>query len=125
CHGSTGPSSVDPRSGEQYGRLFPEITIRDLVQAERKALTALGVNRLRAIIGGSFGGMRVLEWGILYAEDMDVLFPIGVTPKASATSIALHAVERDIQKVNQFDPKSMYALFRTMQQHDIGRERGG
>ena len=125
CDGSTGPLSINPRTGAPYGRLFPEITIRDMVHAERKALTVLGVDRLRAIVGGAFGGMRVLEWGALYADDMDILFPIAVTPKASASSIALYAFETDRQSVNGFDSDSYYTLLRAMQTHDIGRGRGG
>lgn len=100
CGGSTGPVSINPQTNQPYRNAFPEITIRDMVQAERKALSVLGIQRLHTIIGGSLGGMRVLEWGIMYAEDMDVLIPIAVTPSLSAYGIAfncigLHAIESD------------------------------
>ena len=135
CDGSTGPLSINPATGEPYDSLFPEVTIRDMVHAERKALTALGIDRLRAVIGASLGGMRVLEWGILYAEDMDVLVPIAVTPTLSAYGVGLHAIGSDTgfgdddylgpTLVKHFDPNSYYRLLGAMNTHDIGRGRGG
>ncbi len=135
CDGSTGPSSVNPSTGESYDSLFPEVTIRDMVHAERKALTILGVDRLRAVIGASLGGMRVLEWGVLYADDMDVLVPIAVTPTLSAYGVGLHAIGSDTgfgddtytgtTLVKHFDRNSYYTLLGAMNTHDIGRGRGG
>ncbi|MEK5040198.1 homoserine O-acetyltransferase family protein [Sporosarcina sp. FSL K6-3457] len=135
CDGSTGPLSINPSTGEPYDDSFPEITIRDMVHAERKALTALGIDRLRVVIGASLGGMRVLEWGILYAEDMDVLVPIAVTPTLSAYGVGLHAIGNDAGfsndtytgpiVVKHFDPNSYYTLLGAMNTHDIGRGRGG
>ncbi len=135
CDGSTGPLSINPYTGEPYRSLFPEVTIRDMVHAERRALTVLGIDRLRAVIGGSFGGMRVLEWSILYAGDMDVLIPIAVTPRQSTNGIAMHAIDKDtgfngsnyIEPgiVKQFDPTSYYTLLGAVRTHDIGRGRGG
>ena len=116
-HGSTGPLAVNPATGELYRNLFPEVTIRDMVHAERRALTILGVNRLRAIIGGWLGGMRVLEWGILYPEDMDILFPMAVTPQSGSNLSAFGN--------NRNDVESFYPLIRAMNTHDIGRGRGG
>ena len=118
--GSTGPLSVNPTTGELYRNLFPEVTIRDMVHAERKALTVLGVNRLRAIIGGSLGGMRVLEWGILYPEDMDILFPMATTPQSTNIGSMLYPFEN-----GRSDMESFYPLIRAMNTHDIGRGRGG
>lgn len=105
CDGSTGPKSIRPKTTQPYRNDFPEITIRDMVHAERKALSVLGIERLHTIIGGSLGGMRVLEWGIMYADDMDVLIPIAVTPSLSAYGIAfncigLHAIESDVEFAN-------------------------
>lgn len=135
CDGSTGPSSINPSTGAPYDELFPEVTIRDMVHAERKALTVLGVDRLRAVIGASLGGMRVLEWGILYADDMDVLVPIAATPTLSAYGVGLQAIGSDIgfgndvytgpALVKHFDPNSYYTLLGAMNTHDIGRGRGG
>ena len=58
---------------DRIAKSFPEISIRDMVHAERKALSVLGIDKLHTVIGGSLGGMRVLEWGILYPDDMDLL----------------------------------------------------
>ncbi|MFJ7934097.1 homoserine O-acetyltransferase [Sporosarcina sp. NPDC096371] len=135
CEGSTGPTTVNPSTGELYGDLFPEVTIRDMVHAERKALTELGIRRLRAVIGAALGGMQVLEWGILYAEDMDLLIPMAVTPTLGAYGAGLHAIGRDAgfnernytgpALVKRIDPNSYYTLLRAMNTHDIGRGRGG
>ena len=61
CGGSTGPASTDPRTGKPYGSRFPKVTIRDMVRAQYEALLKLGVHRLKAVIGGSMGGMLTLE----------------------------------------------------------------
>lgn len=105
CSGSTGPLSINPKTNKPYRNTFPAVTIRDMVHAERKALSVLGIDRLHTVIGGSLGGMRVLEWGILYADDMDLLIPIAVTPFLSAYGIAfncigLHAIESDEEFAN-------------------------
>ncbi|WP_342539265.1 hypothetical protein MKY15_06105 [Sporosarcina sp. FSL K6-1540] len=118
--GSTGPLTVNPDTGELYRNLFPEVTIRDMVHAERRALTVLGVNRLRAVIGGSLGGMRVLEWGIMYPEGMDILFPMAVTPQ----STKIGNMESPFGN-SRNDMESFYPLIRAMNTHDIGRGRGG
>ena len=100
CSGSTGPATINPTSGKSYRSSFPTITIRDMVHAEKKGLLALGINKLHAVVGGSLGGMRVLEWGLLYPKDMELLIPIAVTPYLSDTGIAfnyigIHAIETD------------------------------
>ncbi|WP_019413419.1 homoserine O-acetyltransferase [Paenisporosarcina sp. TG20] len=100
CSGSTGPSTINSYSGEQYRATFPTITIRDMVHVEKRGLLALGIDQLHAVIGGSLGGMRVLEWGLLYPKDMELLIPLAVTPYLSDTGIAfnyigIHAIESD------------------------------
>lgn len=100
CSGSTGAVTIDPLTREPYRSLFPTITIRDMVHAERLGVQELGITHLHAVIGGSLGGMRVLEWGLLYPEDMNLLIPLAVTPFLSATGIAfnyigIHAIETD------------------------------
>ena len=105
CDGSTGPLTINPKTKRSYRQSFPEISIRDMVHAERKALSVLGIENLHTIIGGSLGGMRVLEWGVLYPDDMDLLLPLAVTPSLSAYGIAfnyigLHAIENDEEFAN-------------------------
>jgi homoserine O-acetyltransferase len=105
CSGSTGPSTINPTTGKSYRASFPTITIRDMVHAEKQGLLALGIDRLHAVVGGSLGGMRVLEWGLLYPKDMDLLIPLAVTPYLSDTGIAfnyigIHAIETDANYCN-------------------------
>lgn len=105
CSGTTGPLTINPSTGNPYRSSFPTITIRDMVHAEKKALLALDINRLHAVVGGSLGGMRVLEWGLLYPKDMDILIPLAVTPYLSDTGIAfnyigIHAIETDANYLN-------------------------
>ncbi|MGA9287113.1 MAG: homoserine O-acetyltransferase [Anaerobacillus sp.] len=94
CSGSTGPLSVNPVSGLPYQADFPFISVRDMVHSQKIALEKLGINHLHAVIGGSLGGMQVLEWGILYPDWMDHLVPLAVTPSLSAYGIAYNSISR-------------------------------
>lgn len=94
CYGSTGPTSIDPHSGSPYGATFPAITIRDIVRAQRLALARIGIDRLAAVIGGSMGGMQVLEWGVCFPELVDAVIPIAVGAAHSPWAIAFNAVAR-------------------------------
>lgn len=100
CNGSTGPLSVNPETGEPYRGAFPILTIRDMVRAEYAALRSLGIHRLAAVIGGSLGGMKTLEWGNLYPDFLEVILPLAVTPAYSDYGIAfnhigIQAIESD------------------------------
>ncbi len=92
--GSTGPQSINHLTNKPYNTLFPVITIRDIVHAQYQALRSLGITHLRAVIGGSLGGMQVLEWGILYPDFMDQLYPIAVTPYLTDYAISYNAIGR-------------------------------
>ena len=94
CGGSTGPASIDPRTGQPYGLAFPVITIADMVRAQAMLVEALGIETLFAVIGGSMGGMQVLQWA---ADDQEKLFSaicIAAAPRHSAQNIAFHEVGR-------------------------------
>ncbi|HEX2100904.1 MAG TPA: homoserine O-acetyltransferase [Candidatus Synoicihabitans sp.] len=94
CQGSTGPLSTDPRTGQPYGTTFPLVTIRDMVRAQKRWLDSLGLRSLHAVIGGSMGGMQVLQWGIEYPEFVKKLIAMATTARESAQAIAFNEVGR-------------------------------
>jgi homoserine O-acetyltransferase len=87
CQGSTGPASPAP-DGRPWGSRFPYVTVRDQVAAERALLTELGITRLAAVVGGSMGGMRALEWAVSHPDDVDRCVVLASTPYATAEQIA-------------------------------------
>ncbi len=95
CSGTTGPSSIDPQTGKPYGLSFPIITIADMVRVQKLLLDRLGIEHLLAVIGGSIGGMQVLQWSIAYPDMMDAAIPIATTTHLGAQSIAFDAVGRN------------------------------
>ena len=94
CMGSTGPSSINPATGEAWGLAFPVITIADMVRAQARLVQALGVERLFAVVGGSMGGMQALEWAALYPEKLFAAVVIAAAARHSAQNIAFHEVGR-------------------------------
>ncbi|MGI9528521.1 MAG: homoserine O-acetyltransferase MetX [Acidimicrobiia bacterium] len=93
CYGTTGPASLGP-DGSPIGPAFPTITIRDMVEVQRAALDQLGVERLGLVIGGSMGGMQVLEWAAMYPDFVESIIPIGVGASQSAWAIGLSEAQR-------------------------------
>ena len=87
CRGTTGPSSMAP-DGRPYGSRFPALTTRDQVRAELQLARQLGIRRFAAVIGGSMGGMRALEWGAMYPELVRRVVAIATAGAASADQIA-------------------------------------
>ncbi|MFO7546960.1 MAG: homoserine O-acetyltransferase [Trueperaceae bacterium] len=94
CYGTTGPTSLDPATGRPYGVRFPRYTVRDMVEVQRRLIDALGVRSLRAVIGGSMGGMQVLEWAATYPERVRAIAPIAIGGSHSAWAIGLNEVAR-------------------------------
>ena len=94
CMGSTGPADIDPATDKPYGLSFPLITIRDMVRAQKMLVDALGIEKLFAVIGGSMGGMQVLQWAASYPESVRACIPIACAARHSAQNIALHEVGR-------------------------------
>lgn len=94
CKGTTGPSSINPKTGKEYGLDFPVITIRDMVQVQKKLVDSFGITQLAAVIGGSMGGMQVLEWMVTYPEMMKKAIPIATTASSSPQQIAFNDVGR-------------------------------
>ena len=94
CMGSTGPASINPATGQPYGLAFPMITIGDMVRAQAMLVEALGIETLFAVVGGSMGGMQVLQWAADYPEKLFSAVCIAAAARHSAQNIAFHEVGR-------------------------------
>jgi homoserine O-acetyltransferase len=95
CAGTTGPTSIDPKTGKPYGLAFPVVTVGDMVKAERLLLDHLGIDRLLCVAGGSLGGMQALEWCVRYPDHVRSAAVIASTARLSAQAIAFNAVGRN------------------------------
>ncbi|MFA5276524.1 MAG: homoserine O-acetyltransferase [Candidatus Omnitrophota bacterium] len=94
CRGSTGPSSINPKTSKYYGLDFPVITIADMVRAQKQLIDHLGIKKLLCVIGGSMGGMQVLQWVATYPKHVQSAIPIAATLKHSPQQIAFDEVGR-------------------------------
>ncbi|MCK4283989.1 MAG: homoserine O-acetyltransferase [Candidatus Brocadiae bacterium] len=95
CKGSTGPGSINPRTGKPYGLDFPMVTVSDMVKVQHALVSErLGLKKLLSVIGGSMGGMQVLQWAIDYPETVESAVPIASTSRLNAQGIAFHEVGR-------------------------------
>ncbi len=94
CKGSTGPASINPSTGKFYGPDFPIVTVKDWVNSQVRLSHALGIQQWAAIIGGSLGGMQVLQWAIDYPDYLKHAVIIAAAPKLSAQNIAFNEVAR-------------------------------
>jgi homoserine O-acetyltransferase len=94
CMGSTGPAELNPATGQPWNLSFPVITIGDMVRAQKRLIDALGIEQLFAVIGGSMGGMQVLQWAASYPERVFAAVPIATAARHSAQNIAFHEVGR-------------------------------
>jgi homoserine O-acetyltransferase len=94
CMGSTGPCTYNPKTVEPYGRDFPVVTIGDMVKAQKALLDHMGIKKVLSVIGGSIGGMQVLEWSVRYPEMVVSAVPLATTTRHSALAIAFNEVAR-------------------------------
>ena len=94
CFGSTGPTSINPRTGKPYHLSFPVVMIRDMVRAQQLLLDHLGIEQVLTVIGGSMGAMQALEWAVHYPERTRSIIPIAGTGCQSPMAISLNAVAR-------------------------------
>ncbi len=94
CYGTTGPTSLRPGGQRRWGGDFPAVTVRDIVRAQAALLDALGIRRLRLVVGGSLGGMQALEWALLFPDRVDAIAPIAVSARHSAWCIGLSEAQR-------------------------------
>jgi len=95
CHGSTGPASIDPRTGERYRLKFPVLTIEDIASAAHAALKEIGLRRLRAVVGPSLGGMTALAFAILFPDDARDLVTISSATRATPFATAIRSLQRE------------------------------
>jgi homoserine O-acetyltransferase/O-succinyltransferase len=95
CSGTTGPSSINPKTGKPYNLDFPLITIADMVKVQKLLLDKLGIKQLLSVIGGSMGGMQVLQWAIEYPDFIKSAIVIAATARLGPQSIAFDAVGRN------------------------------
>lgn len=94
CLGTTGPASTNPETNEVYGLDLPVVTIGDMVRSQAKLVQALGIDTLFAVVGGSMGGMQVLQWASAYPDKVFAAVPIATGPRHSSQNIAFHEVGR-------------------------------
>ncbi len=94
CMGTTGPASTDPATGQPYGLSLPLITIPDMVRAQAMLVKRLGIDTLFSVVGGSMGGMQVLQWATQYRDRVFSAMPIATAARHSAQNIAFHEVGR-------------------------------
>jgi homoserine O-acetyltransferase len=95
CRGTTGPNFPRPSDGRPWGADFPLVTVGDMVEAQRPLLDHLGIGRLRAVVGGSLGGLQALEWAIRFPERVGTSIVLAAAPRLSSQGIAFDVVGRN------------------------------
>ena len=111
CMGTTGPSDINPATGEPYGLKFPVVTIRDMVRAQAMLLDALEIEQVLCVLGGSMGGMQVLQWAASYPERVYSAMPIATAARHSAQNIAFNEVGRQAIMADPDWRGGNYALY--------------
>ncbi len=118
CHGSTGPATVDPATGEAFGPAFPAVTVKDWVRSQALLADHLGIERFAAVVGGSLGGMQALQWAIDEPARVGAAVLIASAAKLSAQNIAFNEIAR--QAITS-DPNYLAGRFRSA---DANPEQG-
>jgi homoserine O-acetyltransferase len=95
CHGSTGPSSINPETGKPYGSEFPVITVEDWIESQVRLADLLGIEQFAAVLGGSLGGMQAMQWSLSYPERVRHALVIAAAPHLTAENIAFNDVARN------------------------------
>lgn len=114
CHGSTGPASIDARTGKHYGANFPIVTVEDWVETHVQLAEHLGIEQLAAVVGGSLGGMQALQWTLDYPEKVRYALVIAAASKLTAQNIAFNDVARQAIMSDQEFYGGDYYAFNTL-----------
>jgi homoserine O-acetyltransferase len=95
CHGSTGPRSINPSTGQPYGSAFPVVTVEDWVASQALLADRLGIRQFAAVMGGSLGGMQAMQWAISFPERVRHVLAIATAPSLTTENIAFNDVARN------------------------------
>jgi len=101
CHGSTGPASIDTKTGKHYGASFPVVTVEDWVETQAQLAEHLGIEQFAAIVGGSLGGMQAMQWTLDYPEKVRHALVVAAAAKLTAQNIAFNDVARQAIMTDQ------------------------
>jgi len=123
CKGSTGPTSINPDTGEIYGPDFPIVTVSDWVRSQAVLADHLHIEQWAAVVGGSLGGMQALQWAISLPERLRHVLIIAAAPKLSAQNIAFNEVARTAIKSDPDFHDGHYAKQDTLPRHGLGLAR--
>lgn len=123
CLGSTGPASTNPATGKPWALDLPVVTIRDMVRAQAMLIDHLGIESLFAVVGGSMGGMQVLEWASSFKDRVFAAMPIATAAKHSAQNIAFHEVGRQAVMADPAWNGGRYIEARTRPEKGLGVAR--
>lgn len=108
CQGTTGPSSINPETGKPYGADFPEMTIGDMVKVQKMLLDELEIPKLHGVIGGSVGGLQVLEWCVRFPDSVTKAVCIAAAESLSAQALSFDIVGRNIIMADPYWNKGSY-----------------
>ena len=113
CRGTTGPNCLNPDTGKPYGPDFPDITIADTVKVQCRPVDYLGIETLLGVIGGSAGGMQVMDWAVRYPDRIRAVIPVATAPRLTSQALAFDIIGRnaiihspDFQGGHYYDQKS-------------------
>ncbi|WP_461516307.1 homoserine O-succinyltransferase MetX [Porticoccus sp.] len=123
CHGSTGPNSINPSTGQPWGPDFPPLRVRDWVESQARLADRLGIQQWAAVVGGSLGGMQVMRWALEYPERLRHAVVIASAMKLSAQNIAFNEIARNAIKSDPDFRDGHYLENQTLPRNGLGQAR--